>query len=410
MTTKSKIAKEISLAFSKKLSVNPLKKKVDLNKTENRLKQYLNQTESRPKVDLSHQKSRPKVDSKLDLQVDLNKTESRPKVDLNKTFSSLTGKELEMVYFIYEECLSNGGTSTNKLSIAYIKSKLKSSEIALKRTLQRVTKKEILKKESIKNGRGGWTIYHLPNDVYSQVLQGKSRPKIDPNYTETRPKLDSKLDRKLDLSPSSSSSSIYNNKEKTTTTDMNENQQNIFQLGQEWFDVDTTPLNEIRFGADQLKQIAKLNIIGPKEVERSIEEFAHDIKNKLIKTRKSPLALFMGILRKGEAYTSVDSNFKTDEELFYEGQARAKMERAEKIKKWQQDAKEAGFTIWKNDTKDSEIDKLLREAEVSDAVIKNQFARDKQIEIYFNEHIWKQQNVGSRELNFRESKEKEVVL
>ncbi len=249
-------------------------KKVDLKCTETRPKVDLKCTETRPKVDLKCTETRPKVDRK---------------VDLNLALLSLSGKELEMVYFFYEECQKNGNLTTGKLSISYIKNKLNCTEIGTKRTIQRIFKKGILQKKFTKNGRGGWTIYELPKVIYSHILEQKSGPKVD---------------RKVDLNGSSSSINIYTKNKTTTTLRSVDSIETPGDSVKGWQEIDFSLLTKIGFKDIHISQLLTKGDLTPEEVQESIYAFAFDIEHNpsLLRIKTTPLNLFLGILKRGCPY------------------------------------------------------------------------------------------------------------
>ena len=260
-------------------------KKVDLKCTETRPKLDLKCTQSGPKVDLKCTESRPKVDRK---------------VDLNLALLSLSGKELEMVYFFHEECQKNGNLTTEKLSISYIKNKLNCTEIGTKRTIQRIFKKGILQKKFTKNGRAGWTIYELPKVVYSHILEEKSGPK---------------LDRKVDLNASSSSINIYTKNITTTPLRSVDSIETPEDSVKTWEAIDFSLLTDIGFKEIHISQLLEKGDLTPEEVQESIFAFAYDLKHNpsLLRIKTTPLNLFLGILKRGCPYfpsKEYESEFK----------------------------------------------------------------------------------------------------
>ncbi|HBY69524.1 MAG TPA: hypothetical protein DEG69_18330 [Flavobacteriaceae bacterium] len=333
-------------------------------------KQDTNGPKTRPKQDLNKTQTRPKLDP--------NKTQTRPKLDLIKNISSLTGRELEMIYFIYDECLCNGNMTTAKLSIAYIESKLNSSKIALKRTIQRIYSKQLIIKHLIKEGRGGWVVYKLPNDIYSQILQSKTRPKLDLNSTETRPKLDPKLDLELDLT-SPSSSGVNNINNNITTT----------ELPEEWKTIPFYNLNKtIKLGQQQIKNIFNKKTLSADQVDKSLEAFANDMEKGLTNPNKSPLAFLMGIMLKGNPYTSVDPKFKTEEEIYIQKQMEIKIAKANEMRDMQNKAKEASYVIWLSTIGEDERDAILAKLKVF--ARERMSAQQKEIHLkrYHSDEIW----------------------
>ena len=298
------------LSFTKDKRRNEIFEEFSLISKESKLD--LKCTETRPKVDRKYTESVPKVDRKC--------TESRPKVDrkvdLNMALLSLSGKELEMVYFFHDECQKNGSLTTEKLSISYIKNKLNWTEIGTKRTIQRIFKKGILQKKFTKNGRGGWAIYELPKVVYSHILDQKSGPKVD---------------RKVDLNDSSSSS-IYINNNTTTTTPLRsvDSIESPAAPVKSFQEIDFSLLESIGFKEIHISQLLNKGELSAEEIQESIYAFAYDLEHNqsLLKIKTTPINLFLGILKRGSPYFAskeYDSEIKRNYEKHKKERERRKL-------------------------------------------------------------------------------------
>ena len=238
--------------------------KLDTNSTQTQhkvgtnLTQELNtnstQSEHREVIKNTYQtQTQHKVDTKLNTQ----ETQSRHKVDTNLTqtthISNLIGVQRSILLFIFEECKKARSHITEPLSIVHIASSLEIAPGSIKTSIARLCEKHFIKINSFKNGRGGWSVYEIPDNIYKELLQMETQHKLHTNLTQSRHKVDTKLNTQPNTNVSSSSSLNIN---KTTTT----------ELSDEW-NFDISQYARFGFTSSQLKQIASLGVVSATDVE-----------------------------------------------------------------------------------------------------------------------------------------------
>jgi hypothetical protein len=197
--------------------------------------------------------------------------------------------------YIYDACKSARSKITDPIALVNLAAACGANSATVEVTVRRLCKDGFLQKVESKFGKGGWTIYGLPDALHQELLVLENADKLRTKSEQTSNKVRTKVRTKLRTSsPSSSSKLDYLN---TTTAEPH-------TLFEEWKQIDCTSLQDIHFGATQLSQIAQLGKLSPVEVQDSIDAFAFDLrKNQKGKTLKgSPLNFFMGILRKGMLY------------------------------------------------------------------------------------------------------------
>ena len=231
--------------------------------------------------------------------------------DNKNKFFSLTGLQKNIVVFIYDLCKFARDKKTDPISISQISDKCRHTVKTVKNAINRLVKKEILFRNGFKNGRGGWTIYSIPNDVYQEILNLESGGKTISNWEQTGSKLASKLASELIASTSSSSSSNILN---TTTTGVNKKPITEI-LNDGWAKIDIEPLSNIGFTQTHLLQMASQNKLTPQVVQDSIYAFAFDLENsdKAKKINSDPINYFMGIVRNGKVYLP-SSNYESPQD------------------------------------------------------------------------------------------------
>lgn len=263
------------------------------------------------------------------------------KLAAKSSFSTLVGLQRELIIFICHECKNSRSRTTESLTLEHIAKSLKRSTGAVKTTLQRLEKKSYLIRVEFKNGRGGWSRYEVPDNIYHEVLRNETGNKVTTNWQQTDNKVASQLATEP-VTSTSSSSSFLNIKETTTT-----------QLSEEW-NFDITPYAKFGFMPSQLKQLAPLGVISAMDVEQSLIEFYFDLENNslpLIKGGK--VGFLMGLFRKGVKYTS-EAYLNEQEAVISEMARRSRVKR--------ENALQAKFEAWEaslNGEERKEIERKL---------------------------------------------------
>ena len=148
-------------------------------------------------------------------------------------------------------------------------------------------------------------------------------------------------------------------------------------------------LNEsIRFGMQHLKNIASKQVSSPEQVEVSLEAFANDLEKDLIKTKRSPLALLMGILLKGDRYMSIDPEYKTEEETLLAQQMEAKIKRETKMSELKEKAKKSSFILWEDGLSAEKKQALLESLDIYLLEKLDERGKLAHLKTYYEETIW----------------------
>lgn len=268
---------------------------------------------------------------KPNTKLNTRKTQSKHKVDTNLTqtvrISTLIGVQRKILLFIFEECKKVCSRITEPLTIIHIATGLEIATGSVKTSIARLCEKEFLIINSFKNGRGGWSVYEISDNVYKELLQMETQHKLNTNLTQSRHKVDTKLNTQPNTTASSSSSL---NIETTTTSEIHN--------AEDTWKFDITPYAKFGFKAPHIKQLASLGVVSATEVEQSLIEFSYDMQNSSlppIKTNK--INFLMGLLRSGHSYVS--EGFKNEHEAMIEEMAR----RSEAKRKKRLEAK---FETW----------------------------------------------------------------
>jgi len=293
------------------------------------------------------------TDLKSDTTIDNKVIPNWYQSDTKTGFFSLTGLQKKIVIFIYNLCKISRDKKTDGISIAQISENCESTVKSTKTAINRLIKKNILFRESFKNGRGGWTVYLIPNNVYQEII---TDTKLIPNWYQTSTKLTSELTSEVIPSSHSNSSIIYNN---ITTTE----KEVVKEIGEEYKKIDFSSLEKIGFGITQISQLAELKI-PPDLIQESINHFAFGLENsEKTKSYKEPLNVLMGTLRSGRMWT--ETNYKSPRQIGTEELAKYRKQEAEKMREIENKFFEQEFEFWYNKLTVEELKRLIPEVDIA---------------------------------------------
>jgi biotin operon repressor len=260
----------------------------------------------KPQLGTNQVQSESKTEYKSRYKVSPNQVQTGYKVGTKIVFSELTGIQREIIFYLCQECKKTRSKVTEPLAIEHLTSALKRTQNAIKTSIKRLQKKGCIIRVKFKNGRGGWSQYEIPEDIYHEAIQHETEYKIGTKWVQTGYKQGSEPGTELSTNTLSSSSELI----KTTTT----------ELSNEW-NFDISPYARFGFSISQIKQLAMLGIISATDVEQSLIEFSYDLDNNIlppIKTNK--INFLMGLLRRGHSYVS--ETFKNEQQEIISEMAR----------------------------------------------------------------------------------------
>ena len=267
--------------------------KVDTNQTQ---ELDTNQTQSAHKEIISYG-NQTQTKHKVHTKLNTTKTQSRHKVDTNLTqtkhISTLIGVQRSILFFIFEECKKARSHVTEPLTIMHIASCLEVPLGSIKTSITRLCEKDFLIVNDFKNGRGGWSAYEVPDNIYNELLQMETRHKLNTNSTQSRHKVDTKLNTQPNTNPSRRRRELYINTSSSREDD-----------NDDW-NFDITPFEKFGFNAARLKQLISVGKLSSYEINQSLIDFEDDFVNgRLSKKIINPIGYLMGGLIHGSPYTS----------------------------------------------------------------------------------------------------------
>lgn len=276
-------------------------------------------------------------------------------------FSELVGIQQKIVLALFKSCTLTGQNLTQKITLDYLASTANVNKKSLKTTMNRLKRKGVIIVAEYKDGRGGWTKYNLANNVYEDIVksgaweQGNGKQTVYKGHTEEGTEA-------VTTGSYSSSSNI-----KTTTTDLDD----------AWKNIDCTPLEDIGFCTEHLKQLMGRNTA--EIVQQSIHHFAFYLETH---QPGDPLKLFMGVLRKGQAW--IETKYQSPQERALKAVLEAKREEQERVEKMEAELLEFNFSDW--------VSKLTEEQQraiVNPVSLNLAPARKAELKKHFIENIYK---------------------
>jgi biotin operon repressor len=190
----------------------------------------------------------------------------------------LTGLQKKITDTIYDLCKISSDRNSCQVSIEILSTQCGSTTSAVKKAIQRLEQKGILTRKGFKNGRGGWSMYSIKDDIHQEMLNIETRAKLEPKWSQSGAKVGTEVE------PTVSSSSSINIK---TTT----------KLLAGWEAVSMDRLLGYDFLSTTVRQLSEFKLVeSPDSAQRSINNFAEFLRTSR-KQLKSPASYFMRIMR-----------------------------------------------------------------------------------------------------------------
>lgn len=238
----------------------------------------------------------------------------------------LRGSQRKILMFFYDICKANNSLKTDPMNLQEIASKLCLKKETVKKSVQRLIDKKMIKRSMYQCGRKSFNIYQFSRIYFNRIR--------DKQGTNEAARGSSNI-----LTPYKDITVV------TTTTTPLRSVESVSPLD----DVVNINLDEISEINIQQSHIQKLINHGIKKtvIQQSINALAYDLKNGFRKKtdfKISPLAFLIGILMKNEEYIAHDS-FYQKEKLIIEQLREKKNNRDQRIR----EQSELSFSLWLSD-------------------------------------------------------------
>lgn len=264
------------------------------------------------------------------------------------TLKDLRSNPLKIAQYLFEVSKKNIENSTGKLTRSQITSNLQLSKDSVKTAIRFLTKNSLIEKIEFQTGKNGWSKFKITKKLFDEFNIAYDKGLLSP------------------VSPSGNANSSSK------------------KLNNDWDSIDIIPLKNIGLNQKHLVQLKSRNV--PEVVQESILHFAFGLKfNPKVQAYENPLAVLIGVLRKGEPWIEV--NYKTAQEIAQEEVIKNLQQQKERLQKLQEDAFNLAFNSWYDELSDQQIEKEINDADVSIGV-KNVGPRKMILRSYFKKTIW----------------------
>ena len=200
-------------------------------------------------------------------------------------FESLVGNEKNLLLLIFKECLRIGSLISPEITLSHINESLEISSGVAKMVIHRLVKKDVIKRENSKTGRGGWIKFSIQKELYQDLrIRESDNKEITNGYQSDNKRVTKRVTEQITKSPYSSSNDLNN----ITTNTGGSNISAELSL----------PINLARFGISQnnLQKLIDEGLCNFEVVQKSVEALSFDVDQG--KTGNLASILF-GVLRSG---------------------------------------------------------------------------------------------------------------
>ena len=226
--------------------------------------------------------------------------QSGAKVGPNLRFCMLVGVQKKIMETIFLEAFKAGQRFSPQLSLDFISSYSKTSKSSLKKAIKRLIEKKLLIRGNYKNGRGGWTEYEIPNDVFTEMLQIESGANVGPKWGQSGAADGAKVGPQLGPNSSRRRRDLNFN-EKSSSSDFDEsNEHDPFSLRSV---IIPDVVRKAGFTENHLAQIEKMEKISPEDMQEYLYHFEYELKDENNKM-DNPLSYFMYSIKNTASFSS----------------------------------------------------------------------------------------------------------
>jgi predicted transcriptional regulator len=221
----------------------------------------------------------------------INKSYTEPytKLYTKLSLSALSGLQREILIFLFHECKKQRSEITPELTLQFISNSLNIRLMSVKTTLARLVEKGFISRAEHKAGRGGWSKFRFPEELYKEFFQLETEQKLyTKQYTEP-------------YTTSPSSSININNNINTTTT---ETENLKISIPEGWEDLDFSQINGFTWQTlHSLMPYIKQYGFSEFDIQQSIYSLVYDDETGIFAARNRK-AVLISKIKEGDLYTS----------------------------------------------------------------------------------------------------------
>jgi hypothetical protein len=266
----------------------------------------------------------------------------------NLHLKDIRSNPLKLMQYIFELSQNKPDKISEKTTKTDIITSLKLSKDSVKTAIRFLLRNSLIKRIDFRAGKNGWSKFKISDHLFEELeLAYKNN-----FFSKQKPE---------------------NN--------------NLFALQKDsgWDNIDIAPLEHIGLNKKHILQLKSKN--SPLIVQESIFHFAYGLKfNPKAKNYENPLSVFIGVLRKGEAW--IEINYKSTQEIAQENIIKNLQAQKERLEKLQEEAFNLAFLDWYNNLTPEMIEQTLQSISNQNTGTKNFIPKKVLLRTYFNQTIW----------------------
>ncbi len=237
------------------------------------------------------------VTKRITEQITIGKQTDNKRIT-NLSFESLVGNEKKLLLLIFKECLRVGSLVSPEITLSHINESLEISSGVAKMVIHRLVKKNVIKRENSKTGRGGWIKFSIQKELYQDLrIRESDNKEITNGYQSDNKRVTKRVTEQITTGPYSSSNDLYNKETITTAAESLSIPENLKRFG-----VSVVNLQNLITAEKTTLEI----------IQRSLSALSFDVENG--KTGNLANILF-GVLGSGREYISQKYSETLQQEL-----------------------------------------------------------------------------------------------
>lgn len=217
---------------------------------------------------------------------------------IDSSIKKLGGNEQKIFFYIIEICIAKGSLSTGEMPGKTIMSAVGTNKNGMETALKRLRKKGLISREKGKTGKNGLICLTLSEAIKNAAIKYMHTYQSEQAlFNQGSIRVQAQQGNRVQIG---FNNPIYssNNKKNITTA-----------LPDDWKKINYSPLESIGFTEQHLLDVFAANIFDASVVQESIYHFAFGLEEGRHKQYDDPLKVFIGRLRKGNAW--IESNYES---------------------------------------------------------------------------------------------------
>jgi hypothetical protein len=168
---------------------NPEQPKTNLGQTSDKKAQTKDKLRTQPGTNLGQNSSLKQIELRTNSGQTSDNTRIEPRTTPRGSLLRLGGLKLNLMQALYDLCRVSGSRETGPVTPIALAQRTASTAQSIQKTLQRMEAESYLKRADFKAGRGGWTSYEIPMDIWGQITSNDqwSKPRTNLGQADFAP-------------------------------------------------------------------------------------------------------------------------------------------------------------------------------------------------------------------------------